>query len=216
MDIESFNRQQWKSNHVGLRYFVQHPLAYDHSQRNNCGCEDWIASKIKQYGIDVTDKIACEIGVGFGRLAAGLSSARLIYGIDVSQELLNDAVSYLSGVVQFKPVLSDDYKSSFPPGEGDFVYSAMVMQHIPSSMQLDYLRHFSQWLKPGGEMLIQFLVGYAPPDPFSVEPHFFWRVGDLFDTLNKLPLVLKRFDIEAVESDIKPCYWAWAYLGKNT
>lgn len=214
---EEFNRRQWKTNHVGDKYFNQH-LLYRPRERNAGGCEDWIAAKVRQYGIDVTNQIICEIGVGYGRLAAGLSAAQLIYGIDVSEEILNTAAIYLNGIVNFKPVLSDNYKSSFPAGEGDFVYSTMVMQHIPKIMQVDYLNHFSQWLKPNGKMLVQFLVGYATDNPHSSEPHFFWRAGELFEILNALPLSLRRFDVEAVESDIKPCYWAWALLhrGGNT
>jgi len=217
MDMEGINIRQWKANHIDGKYF-NHFLGYNPDSDTPFTS---FAQRLSRYGIDITDKVICEIGIGYGRLASGLGAARQVYGIDVSDELFAVTSKYLTRVGfapgQFVPVLSSDYKSSFPPSQGDLVYSAMTMQHIPKTLQLDYLLHLSLWLKPGGKMLIQFLVGYAEDTPFSHEPHFWWRAGELFDLLNaKVPLTLIRLDIEAVKSDIKPCYWAWAYLGRST
>jgi 2-polyprenyl-3-methyl-5-hydroxy-6-metoxy-1,4-benzoquinol methylase len=214
--IEDFNRQQWTANHRGFKYFGEHP---DYGRPASCESlkddTSFYNSIIRdRYAIDPTGKVVCEIGIGYGRLSANFKMARHIYGIDVSQELFQTTAKYLElkGIGQntFTLLLSDDYQQSIS-SKGDFVFSSIVFQHIPKSFQMDYLRFFANWLNPGGEMLIQFLVGEMSDIPLGDQPSFFWKVTELFEVVSNLPLTLKHFDLELVVPGPQPCYWAWAY-----
>lgn len=217
--IEAFNRRQWAANHRDFKYFGEHP---DYGRPASCESlqdDSWFYRSIirDRYAIDPEDKIVCEIGIGYGRLSANFKAAKHIYGIDVSLELFETTAKYLGlkgfGNDKFTLLLNDNYQSQIS-SKGDFVFSLIVFQHIPRSFQVDYLRFFADWLNPGGEMLIQFLVGERPDIPLGDQPSFFWRVPDLFEVVCGLPLVLSHFDVELVVPGPEPCYWAWVHLAK--
>ena len=214
--IEDFNRRQWAANHRGFKYFGEHP---DYGRPDSCEClkEDtcFYNSIIRdRYAIDSTGKVVCEIGIGYGRLSANFKTARHIYGIDVSQELFQKTAKFLElkGITKdkFTLLLSDDYQRQIS-GTGDFVFSSIVFQHIPKSFQVAYLKFFANWLNPGGEMLIQFLVGEISDIPLGDQPSFFWKVPELFEVVSNLSLTLKHFDVELVVPGEQPCYWAWVH-----
>lgn len=217
--IEDFNRRQWEANHRDFRYFAEHP---DYGRPVSCESlmddKSFYESTIRgRYQIDPTDRIVCEIGIGYGRLSASFRTARHIYGIDVSQELFRTTAKYLElkGISEdkFTLLLSDDYKHQIS-NSGDFVFSFIVFQHIPKSFQVDYLRFFADWLNPGGQMLIQFFVADMPDVPLGDQPCFCWKVPELFEVVSGLPLVLKHFDVEFMVPGDVPFYWAWAHLIK--
>lgn len=217
--IEEFNRRQWAENHRGFRYFAEHP-DYGRAAGNERLKDDtWFyeSTTRSRFGIDPAGKTVCEIGIGYGRLAANFKTARHIYGIDVSRELFQTTAKYLEskgiGNDRFTLLLNDEYKDHITRN-GDFVFSSIVFQHIPKSFQIDYLRFFAGWLNPGGEMLIQFLAGDLQDAPLASQPSFFWKVPELFEVVSGLPLTLKRFDVELVVPGDEPCYWAWAFWKK--
>jgi cyclopropane fatty-acyl-phospholipid synthase-like methyltransferase len=167
-----------------------------------------------RYGIDPAGQIVCEIGIGYGRLSANFKTARHVYGIDVSQELFQTTAKYLESKGfshdRFTLLLNDEYKSRIS-STGDFVFSSIVFQHIPKTFQVDYLRFFAGWLKPGGQMLIQFLVAEMPDAPMADQPSFFWKVPELYQVASDVPLILAHFDVELVVPGEQPCYWAWVH-----
>jgi hypothetical protein len=214
--IEAFNRRRWAENHRDFRYFAEHPdYARPASSENLLDDTSFYDSTIRRrFGIDPAGKTVCEIGIGYGRLSANFNTARHLYGIDVSRELFQTTAKYLEskgiGSDRFTLLLSDEYKNQISVN-GDFVFSSIVFQHIPKSFQVDYLRFFAGWLHPGGEMLIQFLVGELPDAPLTSQPSFFWKVPELFEVVSGLPLTLRRFEVELVVPGETPCYWAWVH-----
>jgi|GEM_PF-4544754 len=220
-EIEDFNRRQWADNHRDFRYFGEHPDYGQPASFESLKDDTWFyESTIRgRFGIDPAGKTVCEIGIGYGRLSANFKTARHIYGIDVSRELFQTTAKYLEskgiGSDRFTLLLSDEYENQISKG-GDFVFSSIVFQHIPKAFQLDYLRFFAGWLNPGGQMLIQFLVGDLPDAPLASQPSFFWKVPELFEVAASLPLMLKRFDVELVVPGEAPCYWAWAHWVKGS
>jgi hypothetical protein len=214
--IEDFNRRQWAENHREFKYFGQHP---DYGCPASCESllDDtrFYESTVRgRYGIDPEGQTVCEIGIGYGRLAANFKTARHIYGIDVSRELFQTTARYLAsrGISsdRFTLLLSDEYRRQISRS-GDFVFSSIVFQHIPKSFQVDYLRFFAGWLNPGGQMLIQFLVGNMPDNPMADQPSFFWNVAELYQVASGLPLTLQHFDVELVVPGETPLYWAWVH-----
>ena len=141
-----------------------------------------------------------------------LDAAHVI-GIDVSEDLFQTTTAVLEsvGIGQVSLHLSHTYKQEIIE-HGDFAFSYVVMQHIPKAIQKDYLRFFADWLNPGGTLLFQFLVGDYEDSPNAAEPHFWWRVDDLWIALQKVPLSIENLDIMRVESTLPSVFHAWARM----
>jgi ubiquinone/menaquinone biosynthesis C-methylase UbiE len=113
---------------------------------------------LKQNNISVADyDKALDFGCGVGRLARALSSKfKQVTGVDVSttminkaKELNNDRSNQLDFVVNASAVLPFD-NNSF-----SFIYSTIVLQHIPYPQQVGYIVEFCRVLKPGGLLVFQ-------------------------------------------------------------
>lgn len=219
--VEQFSRRQWAENHKGFRYFAEHQDYGSPTSHDTLIGDSWFYDTIvrDRYKIDPQDKVVCEIGVGYGRLSANFKTAKHIYGIDVSEELFETTEKYLElkgfSRDRFDLFLADQYQETIPKG-GDLVFSFIVFQHIPKTFQVDYLNFFSQWLNPGGELLIQFMVGDIECYPMNQEPSFFWAVPELFRVIQGLPLTIQHFDVNLVVPGCPPYYWAWVHLSKGT
>jgi SAM-dependent methyltransferase len=101
---------------------------------------------------------ALEIGCGPGRLLKPLSSAfRKVHGIDISEEMLRRAESYLAGIpnVALHHAKRSDL-SHFADQSVDFIYSYAVFQHIPDrEVIFNYMNDAVRILNPGGIFFFQ-------------------------------------------------------------
>lgn len=114
----------------------------------------------------VGDRRALEIGCGPGRLMIPMSRHfGEIHGVDISDEMVALAKQKLAGTPNAHAhVNSGCDLSLFDDGYFDFVYSWIVLQHIPSKeVVLSYLREAQRVLKPGGILACQ-LRGVKPID----------------------------------------------------
>ena len=109
---------------------------------------------------------ALEIGCGPGRLMIPMSKHfGEIHGVDISDEMVALAKQNLAGTRNAHVyVNSGSDLSLFDDGYFDFVYSWIVLQHIPSKeIVLSYLREAQRVLKPEGILACQ-LRGVRPID----------------------------------------------------
>ena len=76
-----------------------------------------------------------------------------VYGIDVSDTILNKTAAYLAekDVANFVPVLASDYRKSIPDGI-DLVYSICVMQHLSRDLVRRYLANLGEKLRGAGSV----------------------------------------------------------------
>jgi len=112
------------------------------------------------------DRRALEIGCGPGRLLIPMSRHfGEIHGVDISDEMVALAKQKLAGTPNAHAhVNSGSDLSLFENGYFDFVYSWIVLQHIPSKdVVLSYLREARRVLKPGGILACQ-VRGLKPID----------------------------------------------------
>jgi ubiquinone/menaquinone biosynthesis C-methylase UbiE len=99
---------------------------------------------------------ALDFGCGVGRLTQGLAHHfRHVTGVDISETMVELArgknrfgtrISYIASQAPSLPV---------PDGAIDFVYSFIVLQHMPNEAALSYIRDFSRVLAPGGVAMFQ-------------------------------------------------------------
>lgn len=106
-----------------------------------------------------------EIGCGMGRIVKGLAPlCDEIYGIDISDGMLDLARGYLRGVDGV--VLGKIVDKRFPLDDQsvDLVFATIVFQHIQErDTILKYLRESLRVLRPGGMIRVQTHRGTPPP-----------------------------------------------------
>ena len=114
---------------------------------------------LDESGIAFTgEETVLELGCGIGRMTRPLAErfARVI-GVDVSEEMISRAKEELAdlGNVTFSAGNGIDLRG-IPDRSVDFVFSYIVLQHIPDpQISLGYIREFGRVLRPGGSAYFQ-------------------------------------------------------------
>lgn len=184
------NVENWKKLQKG-GYFDHH-IHYQKSEGLRWDGNDLnIISKYMTIQPDMTVAI---IGAGYGRESAIISPlVKQIYGIDVSQEILDRAVQELKKkkVLNFIPVLHEDWKEKVP-NTIDLVYCFTVFQHLTKYLVMDYLTHFSSKLSVGGHFICQFMssakTGSFDAVCVDYEPHVSWTQQEIEASFGKVGL----------------------------
>ena len=115
-------------------------------------------------GLPKTWERALDFGCGVGRLTRAMSSRfRECVGVDISAEMVNRASELNADKTNCKFVvnITPDLRQ-FKSGSFDFVYSSLVLQHLPTRrMAQQYITEFLRIIKPGG--LVVFQLPYLIP-----------------------------------------------------
>ena len=118
----------------------------------------WLRQEMRHLPRPPEESEALEIGCGPARLMRPLSeSFRHIYGVDVSDRMIEIARRNLAGIGNAHVSANSGADlSAFGAGSVDFVYSYAVFQHIPSrDVVLQYLREAVRVLKTNGILTCQ-------------------------------------------------------------
>lgn len=103
---------------------------------------------------------ALDFGCGVGRLSIALAGHfEEVVGIDISESMVNRARSFAQARgagdrCQFVVNPSDDL-SILPDRGFDFVYSSIVLQHIPPALSINYIIEFMRVVREGGLVVFQ-------------------------------------------------------------
>jgi SAM-dependent methyltransferase len=100
-----------------------------------------------------------EVGCGAGRMTASFARRfASVYALDISEEMQDLAKQHLAGFQNIDWVLGNGTNLSAIPSESvDFVFSYLVLQHLPAEdLAMAYVREILRVLKQGGMLLFQF------------------------------------------------------------
>lgn len=100
---------------------------------------------------------ALDFGCGVGRLTRALSDwFQTVEGIDVSPTMI-DKANALNPDFRERINFSVNHETTtkFERGSFSFIYSTIVLQHIPYPQQVEYIKEFTRLLKPGGIVVFQ-------------------------------------------------------------
>lgn len=114
----------------------------------------------ERYGVTPKTGTALDFGCGLGRLTQGLAGHfERVHGVDISSAMVAQArqhnrhgarVEYHANASDRLPMLAD--------GSVDFIYSRLVLQHIPRASVERYLAEFARALAPGGVAMFQVMT----------------------------------------------------------
>lgn len=108
---------------------------------------------VKKLNIKIKFGTALDFGCGIGRLTRALSKYfKKIYGVDISPSMIELANKYNKYPDKCDYILNDkDDLSIFKDNSFDFIYTNIVLQHIPDKKIIkNYLIEFLRILKPEG------------------------------------------------------------------
>ena len=106
-----------------------------------------------------------EVGCGAGRMTASFARRfASVYALDISEEMQNLAKQHLAEFQNIHWVLGDGTSLSAIPSESvDFVFSYLVLQHLPTEdLAMSYVKEMLRVLKQGGMLLFQFNCAKHP------------------------------------------------------
>jgi len=130
-----------------------------------------------------------DFGCGVGRVSKALRKRfERGYGIDISQKMIDLARTYVPDI-EFM-VNQSDLLGSCENGSVDFVYSHIVLQHIPNEYQRRYIDEFLRIMRPGG--LAAFQIPVEIINPQDIRPPFTYRIKQGVKHLFPFLVALKR------------------------
>jgi SAM-dependent methyltransferase len=107
---------------------------------------------------------ALDFGCGVGRLtqALGRRFASCV-GVDISRQMIEKA-DLLNQYAHCRYVVHSDIRLPFADGSFAFIYSNIVLQHVPRRFSQPYLREFVRVLRPDGVLVFGVQDSFAAPD----------------------------------------------------
>ena len=113
-------------------------------------------STLKKMNVDFDNEVALDFGCGVGRTTFPLGDYfKLVYGVDISKKMIELANIY-NKKDNIKFVLNDsEYLKIFKDDSLNFIYTNIVLQHIPNRLTLNYLKEFNRILCEGGVLVFQ-------------------------------------------------------------
>jgi SAM-dependent methyltransferase len=122
----------------------------------------FVTTAARKLGLPKQHDWALDFGCGVGRLTRALSrDFRNVVGIDISQSMIRQAVA-LNPQVNCQFLQNDSESLPFPSEQFDFIYSALVLQHVPSQGAIRrYIAEFVRVLTDGGLLVMQ-IPDYVP------------------------------------------------------
>ena len=107
---------------------------------------------------------AMDFGCGVGRLTQALGRRFVsCVGVDISRQMIEKA-DLLNQYAHCRYVVHSDIRLPFADGSFAFIYSNIVLQHVPRRFSLPYLREFVRVLRPGGVLVFGVQDSFAAPD----------------------------------------------------
>ena len=107
---------------------------------------------------------ALDFGCGVGRLTQAMARRFVSStGVDISEEMIRQAEA-LNRYPHCRYLASTSVRLPFEDASFSFIYSNIVLQHVPRHLSKNYLREFVRVLAPSGVLVFGVQDSFAAPD----------------------------------------------------
>lgn len=131
---------------------------------------------------------ALDFGCGVGRLTQALARRfASCVGVDISQQMIQQAQA-LNQCPHCRYIASSSARLPFDDASFAFLYSNIVLQHVPRALAKSYLREFVRVLTPSGVLVFGVQDSFAGPDLSSR----LVRVRHVLHLRSRIRVALKR------------------------
>ena len=131
---------------------------------------------------------ALDFGCGVGRLTQALARRfASCVGADISQQMIQQAES-LNRYAHCRYVASSTAPLPFTDASFSFIYSNIVLQHVPRRFAKEYLREFVRLLAPDGILVFGVQDSFRAPDFASLQT----RIRHVVHLRSRIRVALKR------------------------
>jgi|SRR5208337_1202195 len=114
-----------------------------------------------------------DFGCGVGRISKALRKRfESGFGVDISPKMIELAQAYVKDVKFI--INQSDSLNQFSDDSIDFIYTHIVLQHIPNNFQKRYICEFLRILRPGGLAVFQVPVDIINKQ--TITPKLFHRI----------------------------------------
>jgi ubiquinone/menaquinone biosynthesis C-methylase UbiE len=182
-------RQDWdeRARKDAFHYIASWRKDWTEESFFQSGEEDYqrlVASVMGRLQWDPKGKTMVELGCGAGRMTRSFAQRFLrVYACDISTEMLKHAKALLPGASNIEWTLGNGTNlSGFGDGTVDFVFSYIVLHHMPGrDLALAYIREMLRLLKADGLFLFQFSTLRTPT--MNWKGRMVWRIVDIPNSL---------------------------------
>lgn len=149
-----------------------------------------LKERLARYGLSLKGERALDFGCGVGRISQALGTHfDRVDGVDISAPMLDQARRFNTQgpTCQFTQNHSPNLKL-FEDETFDFVYSRIVLQHMPASLARCYIAEFYRVLRPGGILFFQIPAGWnlSSPETFQELRHHVTVPRGLYKAIRRL------------------------------
>lgn len=140
---------------------------FAHGQREIDDAMEYVEGVLEEAGLELERGRALDFGCGVGRLTQALAAHfRRVDGVDISPEMIElaDQYNHHAKRVHYK---ENSERLPFRASSFDFIYSIIVLQHMPRALARAYASEFVRVLKPGGIVHFELPEGPDYPHPIA-------------------------------------------------
>jgi len=178
----------------------------------------FLLRNLSSAGIDVSRGDALDFGCGIGRLTQALSHHfERVVGIDIAPTMiaLAEELNPRPERVRFVRNPRDDL-AVLGSAEFDFIYSNIVLQHVPPELTKKYLLELLRALRPGGILVFQLPSHHRPSSELTVRamPDDAYRAALHVDEWPRVAAPAARVGLAVRVDNTSPQAWHPSALGQ--
>ena len=170
MNTREMMRRDWddRAKRNAFHYIASWKEGWDVKSFLASGESDYatlVAPVLERCNVPATGKVMVELGCGTGRMTRSFARHyQHVVALDISEEMLRRARRIDAEQQSILWVQLGGADLSFLASNAvDFVFSYLVLQHLPSEdLIFGYIREFLRVLRPGGAFLFQFNGSHRP------------------------------------------------------